>query len=249
MSMPPPLPPVDGYAADIYSSADPSAWDWRLALTRFIGLDIGMRSDHSAYVLLGAWRTAAGITMAPIDSRQFPLQTPYDDVAIDTAAAHQQYDAKLIVDCSNAAPFLGLLAPRMRDPKNNLVAAAITSARDHNLQPAKHLVGLGASQIAIPLFALGKMPLLQAINFGVSDGSLRPAHAGHWELLMAEMEAVQLNEHKSKSYGASAAPGQHDDMVMAMALSVWACGYFGGLLTRARRPVGRKPPPSPIAWT
>jgi hypothetical protein len=165
MSMPAPLPPVDGYAADIYSAADPSTWDWRLALTRFVGLDIGMRSDHSAFVVLGAWRTAAGITMAPIDSRQFPLQTPYDDVAVDTAAAHQQYDAKVIVDCSNAAPFLGLLAPRMRDPKNNLVAATITSARDHNPQPAKHLVGLGAAQIAIPLFALGKMPLLQAINF------------------------------------------------------------------------------------
>ena len=167
MSLPMPLPPVDGYAADIYSAADPSTWDWRLALTRFVGLDIGMRSDHSAYVVLGAWHTAAGITMAPIDSRQFPLQTPYDDVAADTAAAHQQYDAKVIVDCSNAAPFLGLLAPRLRDPKNNLVAAAITSARDHNPQPAKHLVGLGASQIAIPLFALGKMALLQAINFGV----------------------------------------------------------------------------------
>jgi hypothetical protein len=86
--------------------------------------------------------TLAGVWPAPshvigvVDCKTVPLVTPFEDVADEVVRIVRENQARVMVDASNNAAFVGMLAARLPQPAVNwLAAAAITGAAAHAAQP------------------------------------------------------------------------------------------------------------------
>jgi hypothetical protein len=101
-----------------YSPVDPSTWSRQAASSFVVGLDVGMHSDHSAFVLAGVWPQASD-AIGVVDVKQFPLGTPLEDVADEAAKVVSDYRAVLVFDATNNSAFAGVLAARLPQPAVN----------------------------------------------------------------------------------------------------------------------------------
>jgi hypothetical protein len=210
-----------------YSPIDPATWSRTAASAFIIGLDVGMHADHCALVLAGVWPLAPP-TIGIVDVKQFPLGTPLEEVADEVAQAVRENRAKAVVDSTNNSAFVGMLAARLPQPAvNHLVAAAITGALTHAAQPTPTLIAIGGLRSAVQRWTLSKSELIETIAGEMSGNSLRIARAGDWEVLQAELQAMERTVRASGSASYSAPPGKHDDLVMALSLAIFGCRRFG----------------------
>jgi hypothetical protein len=76
---------------------------------------------------------------------------------------------------------------------------------------------------------------------------LRIARVGDWETLHDELSTMERNVRASGSAFYTAPAGKHDDLVMALALSVFGCRRLGRQAARPSRPP--RPRISSAAWT
>jgi hypothetical protein len=229
-----------------YSPVDPSTWSRSAASAFIIGLDVGMHADHSALALAGVWPLAPP-TIGIVDVKQFPLGTPLEEVADEVAQAVRENRAKAVVDSTNNSAFVGMLAARLPLPAiNHLVAAAITGALTHAALPTPMLIAIGGVGSAVQRWTLSKSELIETIAAEMSGNSLRIARTGDWEVLQAELQAMERTVRASGSASYSAPPGKHDDLLMALSLAVFGCRRFGRLANRHPR---RSSPVSSAAWT
>ena len=210
----------------------------------FIGLDVGMHADHSALVLAGAW---SGNLIGVVDVKQFSLGTPFEELADDVASISRENRAKILVDASNNSAFVGVLAARLpQPPANHLVAATITGAATHASQPTPMPIMVGGLRAAVPRWTLSKPELIETIGAEMGANLLRFAHEGDWQTLRDELTSMERTVRASGSAAYSAPSGKHDDLVLALALAVFAARRFARPPTPPRRH-GR--PPSSLAWT
>lgn len=231
-----------------YSEANPATWSRTAASTMWIAVDVGLMQDHSAFVVAGVW-PQAGSAIGVIDIKRFPLGFPLEDFADEVAAAARLHQAKVIVDASNNSAFVGMLAQRLPTPAaNHIIAAAITSAMGHAAQPTPMAISLGGLRSAVPRWTLSKSELVQNVAAELTNKSLRLAKVGEWEALQAELLGMEQTVRASGTSAYAAPPGQHDDLVMALALAVFACRSVGGIVQR-RSTLHRGARVSSAAWT
>jgi hypothetical protein len=217
-----------------YSPIDPATWDRSAASAFIIGIDVGMHADHSALVLAGVWPLAAA-TIGVVDIKQFALGTSFEEVADAVAAVVRANRARVIVDSSNNSAFVGTLAVRLPQPPANwLVAAAITSALAHSAQPTPFAITLGGQRSGVPRWTLSKSELIETVAAELGNGSLRFAKQGDWEILQTELSTMERTVRASGGASYSAPPGNHDDLVMALSLTVFGCRRFGRPALRHR---------------
>jgi hypothetical protein len=210
-----------------YSPIDPTTWSRTAASAFIIGLDVGMHADHCALVVAGVWPLAPP-TIGIVDVKQFPLGTPLEEVAEEVAQAVRENQAKAVVDSTNNSAFVGMLAGRLPQPAvNHLVAAAITGALTHAAQPTPMLIAIGGLRSAVQRWTLSKSELIETIAAELGNNSLRIARIGDWEVLQAELQAMERTVRASGSASYSAPPGKHDDLVMALSLAVFGCRLLG----------------------
>jgi hypothetical protein len=175
------------------------------------------------------------------------LGIPLEEVADEVAQAVRENRAKAVVDSTNNSAFVGMLAARLPQPAvNHLVAAAITGALTHAAQPTPMLIAIAGVRSAVQRWTLSKSELIETIAAEMSGNSVRIARMGDWEVLQAELQAMERTVRASGSASYSAPPGKHDDLVMAMSLAVFGCRRFGQ--PAHRRHVG-KARVSAAGWT
>jgi hypothetical protein len=230
-----------------YSRADPSTWDKLSSSGFIIGVDVGMHADHSAYVLAAVWPFAAH-AIGVIDVKQFPLSTPFEEIADEVATVARDNRAKVIVDASNNSAFASMLAARLpQPPVNHLVVVAITGALAHAAQPTPMAVAIGGLRTAVMRWTLSKSELLETVAAEFGGRLIRVAKIGDWEVLQEELDTFNRTARTSGSASYSAPSGKHDDMVLALSLAVFGCRRLGRQ-AQTRRPIGRRPPGA-LGWT
>ena len=230
-----------------YSSVDPATWDRQSASAFVLGLDIGMHADHSALVLAGLW-PFSGSMIGVVDMKRFELGTPLEEVADEAAGRARDSRAMIVVDASNNSAFVALLAARLPQPPANwLTAAAITGALGHAAQPTPMAVSIGALRAAVPRWTLSKSELIEQVDAEMRMKTLMITASGAWELLQDELSTLERVVRASGSAAYSAPPGKHDDLVMALALSVFGCRRLGRQAVRSSRPP--RSHISSAAWT
>jgi hypothetical protein len=230
-----------------YSPLDPSTWSRQAASSFVIGLDVGMHADHCALVLAGVWPLAPP-TIGILDVKQFPLGTPLEEVTDEVAQAVRENRATAVVDSTNNSAFVGMLAARLPQPAvNHLVAAAITGALTHAAQPTPMLIAIGGLRSAVRRWTLSQSELVESVAAEMANASLRISRAGDWEILQAELQAMERTVRASGSASYSAPPGKHDDVAMALALAVFGARRL--VAAPSARPRAGAPRISPAAWT
>ena len=128
-----------------------------------------------------------------------------------------------------------------------LIAAAITSALSHAAQPTPMPIAIGGLKSAVRRWTLSKSELVETIAAELGNNSLRIARIGDWELLQAELQAMERTVRASGSASYAAPPGKHDDLVMASSLAVFGCRRLGRpTIPRSR---ALRPRISSAAWT
>jgi hypothetical protein len=230
-----------------YSPVDPATWDKQSASAFVLGLDIGMHADHSALVLAGLW-PFSGSMIGVVDMKRFELGTPLEEVADEAAGLARSNRAMIVVDASNNSAFVALMAARLPQPPANwLTAAAITGALGHAAQPTPMAVSIGLLRAAVPRWTLSKSELIEQVDAEMRMKTLKITTSGAWELLQDELSTLERVVRASGSASFAAPLGKHDDLVMALALSVFGCRRLGRRSNR--RSSAPRPRISPMAWT
>jgi len=229
-------------------ASNPLNWSWYAAVNRIIGLDIAAFKDHCAMVRIGMWRTATGsTTIGVVDIKQWDVGEPLDNVAEQVVALAQQFGCRIVADASNNAGMLNLIAGRLSNAPNQLIATQITSAAEHAAAPSATPLAFSGKQIFIARYGVSKSALISELSVSLEHHSLHIAQTGDWQVLQRELDDNEAKARASGSMAYSAPSGKTDDVVMALALGLWGVQRLGGQAV-GRRHV-RKPMPGVAAWT
>ncbi|QXQ08244.1 hypothetical protein KX816_09910 [Sphingosinicellaceae bacterium] len=170
----------------------------------FVGLDLGQANDFSAFAIVE--RAPAGLSVSYLSRVR---GRPYPDIVASIAglmARPELSGATLIVDATGVGrPVMDMLRSSGLSP----LAVTITGG-------AKLSGGRG--RICVP-----KRDLINAVLLAMQSGTLAIAaqidHADVLRIELADMRA-RISPAGNDQYGAR--PGAHDDLVLALALAVWA---------------------------
>jgi len=203
-----------------------------------LGLDLGQAQDHSALAVLQ--RTAANRILSRFNRdslasvslpgpsyyydlrllERFPLNTSYysviDRVRSVLAKPEITRPASLIVDATGAgAPVVEMI--RKQPLPANLIPVVITSG---------NAASLSAGSYRVP-----KRELISNLSLLLENGSLRFSHKLPASAqLLRELTVFRTAMSRNGSPTYSAPSGEHDDLVLALALALWwgrpqpACG-------------------------
>ncbi|MGO4438863.1 hypothetical protein [Rhizobium sp. RAF56] len=94
------------------------------------------------------------------------------------------------------------------------------------MQAVPLLMQVGNRKMGIPKITLSKRELIEQIGVELDAGTLRIAQTGEWEELRHELTRMQRIARQSGSVAYQAAPGEHDDLVSALSLTVYGCRRF-----------------------
>lgn len=185
----------------------------------FVGLDLGQRRDHSAIAVVqcdrGGWMNSVPRTLCVRYLQRIPLGTPYTRVAQRVGEVVRNPllagRSRVVVDATGlGGPVVDLLkAARLDCP---LTPVTITGGdRAHNTgdrwQVPKRdlltnlLVLLEARELKIPK--------------GLADAGTLVRELGEMEMRQAGYGRMQMG---------AEGPGEHDDLVIAVALACWRAG-------------------------
>jgi hypothetical protein len=183
-----------------------------------IGLDLGQAQDYTALAVVNKY----GDQQHVIDLRRWPLGTAYTAIADDVQALmwHRSLhrNALLLVDAGGPGrPVLDLLTERATPWE----AVAITSGMH-----ARREVHHGAVWHSVP-----KRDLITRLQVQLQNRTLRIAAAlDNAAVLVNELEnyQVKVTPHANETFNAR--EGQHDDLVLAVALASWGAHVSAPLI-------------------
>jgi hypothetical protein len=227
---------------------DPVNWSRQNAVW-IIGADLGFMVDHCAMVTAGVWGMPQRV-IGVVDIKQYPLGTAFETFADDLVAQARKFPgAKIICDLTNNSAMTGIVSSRLgKNPGQHFIAAVITNALTHALEPQPMHVTVGSLRAAVPRWTLSKAELIETLNAELSGKTLRLTKTGDAPLLRSELEHLEREVRRSGSVTYAAAQGHHDDIVTALALAVFGCRRFAPSRPRISKPLGSSPMPS-AAWT
>lgn len=171
-----------------------------------LGLDLGQAQDYTALVTVEQKDDRHDV----VDIKRYPLGTPYPAIVASVQEMLAQptlRDAALVVDATGVGrPVVDMFRADGCTPTPVMITGGTHAHRDDNgywLVPKKELVS--------------------AVQVGLQTGTLKIARS----LERAQMLAQELTQFQTKIttaandiYGAWR-EGQHDDMVLALALALW----------------------------
>jgi len=164
---------------------------WRSVL----GADIGQAKDPSALVRIE--RDADGVWWVR-EAYRVPLGTTYREVAELVEKKSHEHDAVVVIDGTGVGRVVSEL---LRERACMHIAVTITG-------------GLGEHGQNV-----SKVSLVTGLRAMMERGGLR-VPSSHAELV-SELRAFRVRVRGTSNEAYEAAPGEHDDLVMALALAVW----------------------------
>jgi hypothetical protein len=235
------------------------AIDGDLRLTDyFMGLDLGQASDYSALVI--AVRSAGATLDQPCayDVRhieRFPLGTRYpavvDRVELLTRAIGAQHTLRRPPINQNAEPdWKARLAVDFTGVGRGVVDFMATRSLDAQLVPITITGGDAVSEVGPNEYRVPKRDLAGVVQVLLQLGRLRiakdlPLTALLTEELINFKAKISLTGHDSYGAGEDWRAGNHDDLVLALAMAVWLGerertkqrGMGGGSLSYLKHPL------------
>lgn len=216
-----------------------------------IGLDLGKRQDYTALTVLAereeqesATRTWERRAQTQTVQRwafsehwlqhlkRWPLGTKYKQIAADVAEltrrpVFRSTDTTLVVDRGGVGESVyEQIAERVRDAAVELKSVTITGGK--KVAPA------GPGHYRVP-----KRDLVAALQVAVQNGEVKAASELElWETLRGEMESFTAEITQTGHDTYEARQGEHDDLVLALAMPVWLSDW------RRRRGDSTPIPPS-----
>jgi len=191
----------------------------------YVGLDLGQRRDYTAVVAVERIPVKVGHILHVRHAERVALGTAYPKVVerMRTIVQHQELRGKcaLVVDATGVgAPVVDML--RAGQLGCEIVAVTITGGeREHQ----------GAGRWSVP-----KRDLVGGVQVLLEKGELKiAAMLREAETLRAELLAVRQQAGVGGRVRMGAEEGEHDDLVMALALACWRArrkvvGYQAGRL-------------------
>jgi hypothetical protein len=188
----------------------------------YIGLDLGQSSDPTALVVVE--QVNALITKQPSyhvrHIQRWPLGTPYPLIVHDVIALLQSRelkDAALVVDATGVGrAVVDLLRDAIRAARLNVSLLAITIT-------AGNTVTGGGSEFGVP-----KLDLVAAVQVCLQTRRVRIARGlPEAPALERELLAFRVRITDSARETFEAASRHHDDIVLALALAIWAGEAWG----------------------
>jgi hypothetical protein len=172
-----------------------------------IGLDLGQAHDPSALVIL----EHQGGRSDAVDIRRWPLGTPYTQIVVDVAAIRTLpalVDAHLVVDGTGVGR--GVVDMFRAGSTRRLVPVLITS-------------GAHAHMDEYGYWLCPKKELVAAVQVGLQSRTLKiAASLDHAKTLLNELTQFQAKITDAAHVQTGAwREGQHDDLVLALALALW----------------------------
>jgi hypothetical protein len=204
---------------------DPADWSRHASSSCIIGVDLGFAIDHCAVVTAGLWK-APQPTIGVVEIKQYALSTDFAVFADDLVLQLRKYQpSTIIVDLTNNTAFMGILANKLgsRAPYRFMIAAILTAADTHSIQPQMMFINVGSLQSGVHRWTLSKAETIEQIQAELKTKTLRLTNTGDMEILKDELRHIEREVRKSGSVGYSAAQGHHDDLVTALGLVYSAC--------------------------
>jgi hypothetical protein len=227
---------------------DPVNWS-RQNAAWIIGADLGFMVDHCAMVTAGVWGMPRRI-IGVVDIKQYPLGTAFETFADDLVTQLRKYpSAKIVCDLTNNTAMAGIVSSRLgKNPAQHFIAAVITNATTHALEPQTMPVTVGSLRAAVHRWTLSKAELIETVAAELAGQTLRLTKTGDAPLLRSELEHLEREVRRSGSVTYAAAQGHHDDIANALALAVFGCRRFAPSRPRTPKPLGGSRMPA-SAWT
>ncbi len=195
----------------------------------YLGLDLGQRRDHSAIAVLERWdagRAYLGVAMRCLELRyveRIPLGTPYTGVVERVRRLVQ--DPQLLGQVAVAVDATGVGAPVVELRLGcEVMAVSITGGERENQQGA--------------VWNVPKRDLIAGVQVLLERGELKISRRleGSWalvkELLDMRMTSTGLGRVRLGADGG----GEHDDLVIALALGCWRVQRRGNGFGTSRLP-------------
>lgn len=215
----------------------------------FIGLDLGKRQDYTALTVLAEREERESVTRTYEDRGQartvqrwafsehwlqhlqrWPLGTKYKAIAADVAELTRRpvfrgTETTLVVDRGGVGESVyEQIAERVRGGAVDLVGVTITGG--------KNVTAAGPQHYRVP-----KRDLVAALQVAVQNGEIKAASELElWETLRGEMESFTAEITQTGHDTYAARQGEHDDLVLALAMPVWLSDW------RRRRAESKIPP-------
>lgn len=175
----------------------------------FSGLDLGQLQDYSALVVVEREGKDLGVRRA----HRWPLSTPYPAIVESVRGMFDKpplADSTLVVDRTGVGV---AVVDFVRDAgiRADVQAWNITAGLEPN-----------AEKYTVP-----KADLVAAVQVALGTHTLKIAEGlKHGPLLKKELEnfRVRVTEARNETY--SARDGEHDDLVLALALAVWQAAMW-----------------------
>lgn len=184
----------------------------------FLGLDLGQASDWSALAILE--RSARPIAETPQGKgvwscacrglKRWPLGTPYTAIVDDMAKLVQKpplRHARLIIDATGVGRPVVDMFVKSRLPVK-IVPAMITAGNKESYQDS--------------FYHVAKVVLISTVVVHLQERRLRFARAlPETPTLIKELQNYRVKVTPAANETFSAREGEHDDLVLALALALW----------------------------
>lgn len=187
-----------------------------------LGLDLGQAQDFTALAIIQRFPESEPAMYAVRHLRRWRLRTPYTEIVSDVGGLLHQpplqgATAALLVDATGVGAAVLDLFRAATLGADQLIAVTITGGAD-------------AQQQERSAWRVPKRDLVGAVQVLLQNQRLKIAAAlPEAETLLKELEAfrVRISPAGHDSYGAWR-DGEHDDLVLAVALATWWGEHEGG---------------------
>lgn len=195
-----------------------------------IGLDLGQAHDPSALVIV----EHNGPQADAVDIRRWALGTPYPKIVEDVEqmrSAPVLNEAQLVIDGTGCG---------------RPVVDMFRANRTRRITPVLITSGGHAHQDEFGYWCVPKKDLVGAVQIGLQGGTLKiAASLSHATLLLNELTQFQAKITASANIITGAwREGQHDDLVLALALALWFVPRQNSMVGAFAKASGMRPMPS-----
>jgi len=192
----------------------------------YVGVDLGQRRDHSAIAVVEQWQKSKQRLVRSVT--RVPLGTPYPDVVERVRRTVQH--AELAGQCAVVVDATGVGAPVVEMMHRAGLGCGLWAVTMTSGEQARAAGSMGG----VSRFTVPKVDLISGVQTLLESGNLRIApdlrEAGSLlrELRDMRMEVTGAGRMRLGADGC----GEHDDLVIALALACWRAGRgqigFGG---------------------
>jgi hypothetical protein len=192
----------------------------------YVGLDLGQRQDHTAIVVIekekpgrefGDWRFFHPAFVLVRHAERVALGTPYP--AVVKRVREITRDRQLAGRCTVIADGTGVGAPVVDMLREAGLGCEVTRLLITGGQTASRGQEMGGTVWHIP-----KQELLMRVQVLLEQGELKiAADLKELRALVRELKGMRMGL-RGNGLKAGACAGEHDDLVMALALACWGAG-------------------------